>query len=144
MLTTRSLFTTLTESPPTFAIILGISRGCSQRVKVPARLFVSVMQTHAAELWLPKQSRLWTWGRKHSVELPFAAAYPFYESFSAEMLLKGYRETVKHTFGKCWVTQCRQEPPLLLTDSNVLPISIFSKPSKLRRWYWLTLSASSS
>ena len=58
------LFWPIKETHPTFSIILRVSCCCSQCVEVSTRLLIPVMQTHAAELWLPKQSRLRTCKKK--------------------------------------------------------------------------------
>lgn len=48
--------TFITQTYLTFAIILGIPCGCSQSVEVPTCVSVPIMQPHATEFRLPKQS----------------------------------------------------------------------------------------
>lgn len=51
---------------PTFSVILRIPSRCSQCVKISTCLLIPEMQTHTAELWLPKQSRFWTCTEKQN------------------------------------------------------------------------------
>lgn len=48
----------------TFPIVLWVPCCCSQCVEVSACLFIPVVQTHTAELWLPEQGRLWTFKKR--------------------------------------------------------------------------------
>lgn len=138
-------FWPIKEPHPTFSIILRISRCCPQRVEVSTRLLVPVMQTHAAELWLPKQSRLRTCKKKTTT-----CNFHFqWCAFLAWIIIS--RDIAKRLLRNCEVhiwevlgDSVSNRNLHFCFEPNFLPISIFSKPSKLRRWYWLTLSASSS
>lgn len=48
----------------TFSIIVGMPRGRSQSVEVSACVSVPVMQAHATEFWLSKQSWFRSWEKK--------------------------------------------------------------------------------